>query len=256
MRTSRKIPVAMAAAFLFLGPAFIAWRSTAQQKIEESARVLFDIANQERNSRGIRPLKWDTSLADAARQHALRMAAENTLSHELPGEPDVANREKNAGATISAAAENIASGPSVTDIHTGWMNSPGHRRNLLNPQYDSVGIAVVQRGEVFWAVEDFSCSLAALSLEEQEKLVAKAVRAAGLMIRPDDSDARRVCDGRQPSESQPRFIAQFSSADLSALPAPLERTLRSKDYTQAEVGACTKPSTDGLSEYHIALLLY
>lgn len=252
MEIRGKIAIATAACVFFCA----ARAGIAQEKMDAAARMLFERANQERTSRGIRPLKWDASLAEAARQHALRMAEQNTLSHQLPGEPELAIREKNAGAKMSAAAENIASGPSVEGIHTGWMHSPGHRRNLLNPQYDSVGIAVVQRGGLFWAVEDFSRSLAARSLAEQEKMVEKAVRAAGLTIRFDNSDARRVCEGRQPTNSQPTFIAQFSSADLSVLPEPLERTLRTGGYIQAEVGACTKPATDGLSEYHIAILLY
>lgn len=191
MERGAKIAVATAA-FLFFAPAFPARRVAAQEKIEQSARVLFDLANRERTSRGIRPLKWDAALAGAARQHALRMDEQHTLSHQLPGEPDLATREKDAGATMSAAAENIAIGPIVADIHTGWMHSPGHRRNLLNPIYDSVGIAVVQRGEIFWAVEDFSRSLAALSFEEQEKLVATAIRAAGLTVRLVHGDARRL----------------------------------------------------------------
>lgn len=243
---------AIAMTLLFTTPVAM----SAQEKIDGAARVLFERANQERSSRGIRPLKWDGSLAEAARQHALRMAGQDMLSHQLPGEPELAEREKDAGAEMSAAAENIASGPNVEGIHTGWMNSPGHRRNLLNPQYDSVGIAVIQRGETFWAVEDFARGLADLSLAEQEKLVAKAVRAAGLTVRFDNGDARHVCQGGQPRNSQPMFLARFSNTDLSTLPDALERTLRSGNYAQAEIGACTKPATNGLSEYHIAVLLY
>lgn len=252
MQRRGKLALALAAGLLFAAPK----RCVAQEKMDPSARLLFDRANHERTSRGIRPLKWDAALAEAARQHALKMAEQEKLSHQLPGEPELAIREKDAGAKISAAAENIALGPNVADIHTGWMNSPGHRRNLLNPIYDSVGIAVVQRGDLFWAVEDFARSLAALSLGEQEKSVAKAIRAAGLTIRMENDDARRVCAGIPYGDSQPRFIVQFTSTDLSALPAPLERTLRSGSYDEAEVGACTKPAADGLSEYHIAVLLF
>lgn len=252
MRRGGNIGLGLAACLLF----YAATAATAQEKMSAPAEMLFRMANQERTSRGIGALKWDASLADAARHHALRMADQETLSHQLPGEPDVSMREKNAGAKMSAAAENIASGPNVADIHPGWMHSPGHRHNLLNPQYDSVGIAVVQRGELFWAVEDFSRSLEALSLGEQEKIVGKAVRSAGLTVRFENNDARRVCAGMQPLNSQPIFIAKFSSTNLSTLPESLERTLRSGNYLRAEIGACTKPATDGLSDYHIAVLLY
>lgn len=252
MRRGGNLALGLAALFLFCA----ATAAMAQEKMSAPAEMLFRMANQERTSRGIGALKWDASLADAARQHALRMAEQETLSHQLPSEADVSMREKNAGAKVSATAENIASGPNLADIHPGWMHSPGHRRNLLNPQYDSVGIAVVQRGQIFWAVEDFSRSLEALSLGEQEKMVGKAVRSAGLTVRFESNDARRVCEGMQPLNSQPIFIARFSSTNLSTLPESLERTLRSGNYIQAEVGACTKPATDGLSEYHVAVLLY
>ncbi|MFZ0211320.1 MAG: CAP domain-containing protein [Candidatus Acidiferrales bacterium] len=235
---------------------FLPRSGAAQAKIEESARMLFDSANGERSSRGIPALKWDASLAEAARGHALRMAQQNTLSHQFPGEPDVPTREKQAGARMSAAAENVAVGPSVVSIHTGWMNSPPHRHNLLDPRLNSIGIAVVQQGENFFAVEDFSRALAALSLAEQEKEVEAPIRAAGLKIRFDNGDARRVCEDGTTSSLQPRFLARFSTTDLRALPASLERAIQSSQYVAAEVGACAKPSEDGLSQYHIAVLLY
>ncbi|MGB6482067.1 MAG: CAP domain-containing protein [Candidatus Acidiferrales bacterium] len=252
MRRAAKITALIVIAFFVLLPQY----SAAQAKIEESARVLFDLANQERSSRGVPALKWDASLAEAARGHALRMAQRNTLSHQFPGEPDVPAREKQAGARMSAAAENIAVGPSAAAIHTGWMNSPPHRHNLLDPRLNSIGIAVVQQGEDFFAVEDFSRALAALPLAEQEKEVEAPIRAAGLTIRFDNGDARRVCEGGTISSSQPRFLTRFSSTDLSALPASLERAIQSGQYIAAEVGACAKSSEDGLSQYHIAVLLY
>lgn len=230
--------------------------AAAGAKIEARAQALFDLANQERISRGIPALKWDASLAEAARAHALRMAQENALSHQFPGEPDLPARESQAGAKVSAAAENIALGPSATVIHNGWMNSPPHRHNLLDPQLNSIGIAVVLRGGDLFAVEDFSRALAALSLAEQEKEVEAPIRAAGLTIRPDNADARRVCSGGHPAGPQPMFVGQFSTIDLSPLPPSIEHAVQSGQYVAAEVGACAKPSVDGLGQYHIAVLLY
>lgn len=253
MRNHDKIALGILVASIVFVPR---WGSAQLQQMDNSARVLFELANRERSSRGIPALKWDTSLAEAAHQHAFRMAEQNTLAHQLPGEPDVPTRGKEAGAKMSAAAENIALGSSVTDLHSGWMNSPPHRRNLLGPQFNSIGIAVIQRGKIFFAVEDFSRALPPLSLEEQEKIIAASIRAAGLTIRPDNSDALRVCDGHQPNNSQPMFMAEFSSTDLDTLPDSLKRAIHSGNYVQAEVGACTKPATDGLSEYHMAVLLY
>lgn len=227
-----------------------------QEKAAGPERILFDSANRERIARGIPPLKWDAALAEAARSHAQRMADENALSHQFPGEPDVPTREKQAGEKMSEAAENVAVGPSAAAIQTGWMNSPPHRRNLLDPQLNSIGIAIVQRGQNLFAVEDFSRALMSLSLADQERMVGSPIRAAGLTIRSDNSDARSVCQGVHPRGSQPAFIEQFSATDLGALPDSLVRALHSGQYHSAEIGACAKPSQDALSQYHVAVLLY
>lgn len=250
MRSEVRIIAVTAVAFLFLTQF-----GTAQTNMDEASRVLFDSANRERASRGIPALKWDTSLAEAARQHAAQMAERNTLSHQFPGELDLPAREMQAGEKMSAAAENVAFGPDAEVIHNGWMHSPPHRHNLLDPQLNSIGIAVARRGNTLFAVEDFSQALAALSLDEQEKAVGEIIVRAGLKIRSDDSDARHVCEGGQ-ATTQPALIGQFSTTSLNALPAALERAVRSGKYSTAEVGACAKTPTNNLSQYHIALLLY
>src|SRR6266849_2979827 len=59
----------------------------AQQKPTGAEQALFDSANRERIAQGLSPLKWDNTLALAARKHALLMAQKNYLSHQFPGEP-------------------------------------------------------------------------------------------------------------------------------------------------------------------------
>jgi uncharacterized protein YkwD len=119
-------------------------------------QVLFEAANRERRARGLAPFKWSAGLAAAARAHALKMAQQNTLSHQFPGEVDFAARIRRAGVHFSGAAENVAQGPSAAGLHTQWMNSPPHRANLLDPELDSLGIAVAERNGQFFAVQDFS----------------------------------------------------------------------------------------------------
>src|SRR5580658_3901033 len=88
------------------------------------AQALFESANHERAALGLAPLKWSATLAKAAQLHAQRMAAQNTLSHQLPGEPGMPDRASQAGARFSSLAENVAEGPSAEGIHQEWMNSP------------------------------------------------------------------------------------------------------------------------------------
>ncbi len=130
-----------------------------------SEQILLQLANRDRTARGLSPLKWSDALAEAAHQHAVWMARQNALSHQFPGEPAMADRASRAGARFSSLAENVALGPSAEGIHQQWMNSPPHRANLLDPQLDSVGIAVSDRNGTLFAVEDFSLAVSDLSIQ-------------------------------------------------------------------------------------------
>ena len=146
----------------------------AQDRNGARAQTLLQLANHERTERGLTPLKWSEALADAAHQHAVRMAQQNTLSHQLPGEPGLEDRASKAGARFTSLAENVALGPSVEGLHQQWMNSPPHRANLLDPNLDSAGIAVEDRIGTLFAVEDFSLSpWITFSIRDQERLVEK-----------------------------------------------------------------------------------
>jgi uncharacterized protein YkwD len=126
---------------------------TAPSKDEQN---IFDSANRERAARQLLPLKWNALLASAARAHAQKMAQAGTISHQFPGEMDMGMRIRVAGVHFISAAENVAQGPTAAVIHQEWMNSPPHRENLLDPELDSMGVAVVARNGELFAVQDFA----------------------------------------------------------------------------------------------------
>ncbi len=104
------------------------------------AREVFDLLNSERAGRGLAPLTWDPQLAALAQEWAVHLAATDTFTHRnlqstlaAPGFTGV----------FASLGENIAAG-SVTSgwVHQMWMNSAGHRGNLLQPGFDSVGIGI------------------------------------------------------------------------------------------------------------------
>ena len=128
----------------------------AQQKPSDAERQLFDAVNRERKAQGLPSLKPDEALAAAARAHAQRMAEQGTISHQLPGEPNLLARARAAGAHFTWLAENVDQGPNPTAIHQSFMKSPQHRANILDPDMDSAGIAIVERNGQMFAVEDFS----------------------------------------------------------------------------------------------------
>jgi cysteine-rich secretory family protein len=221
-------------------------------------QILFQSANRERSSRGLPALKWNAALAKAARQHALLLAQKNTLSHQFPGEPDLASRAARESARFSALAENVALGPSAMHLHDQWMKSPPHRANLLDPQMNSVGIAVARRGETFFGVEDFAEIVGDLSLQQQEQLVQKRLQSRGLRILDYASDARRSCvlDDGYAGNHRPSFVLHYATPDLETLPYMLVKRIETGGYHGAAVGACPSDSKFGASSYRIAVLLF
>ena len=179
-------------------------------------QILFQSANRERTGRGLPPLAWNAALAEAARQHAVLLAQQNTLSHQLPGEADLAHRAARAGARFSTVAENVAEGPSAESLHQQWMKSPPHRANLLDPQLNSAGIAVAKRNGTLFAVEDFSETAEELSLRQQEKLVEGQLQSHGLRVLDNANDARRTCvlDNGYVGPHQPSFVLHYATPDL------------------------------------------
>jgi uncharacterized protein YkwD len=250
--------VSISATIVLAMLSFSAQSANAQGKTGDSEQALLQSANRERAAQGLAPLKWSNTLAGAARQHALRMAQQNTLSHQLSGEPGLADRATRAGARFSTIAENVAEGPSTQNIHQQWMSSPPHRANLLDPQLDSVGIAVADRNGTLFAVEDFSLAAGSMSIREQEKLVEAQLQKRGLRLLDYADDARRSCvlDNGYSGSHQPSFVLHYATPDLQSLPDMLEQKIQTGKYHSAVVGACPSNAKIGLSAYRVAVLLF
>jgi uncharacterized protein YkwD len=221
-------------------------------------RYLFDSVNRERAMRGVPELSWDMSLASSARQHAEQMADRNALSHQFSGEADLALRAAQAGARFTALAENVAFAATPSDLHEEWMNSPPHRANLLDPNLNSIGIAVVARGGELFAVQDFSRAVADLTIEQQEEQLGTLVQARGLRLLGDHDEARRACASSHEWNADMRafYLMRFDTDSLDNLPDALNRTIASGRYRQAAVGACSDVRSDGFSSYRLAVLLF
>jgi hypothetical protein len=236
------------------------WTRSASTQGRNDAReqTLVQLANRDRTARGLSPLKWSESLAEAAHQHAVRMAQQNALSHQFPGEAGLADRASRAGARFSSLAENIALGPSAEGIHQQWMNSPPHRANLLDPNLDSVGIAVEEREGALFAVEDFSLALGELSTRDQEGLVEKQLQTRGMRILDYTDDARRSCplDNGYAGSHRPSFVVHYATEDLETLPGMLEERIHTGKYHSAAVGACPSNGKFGFSSFRVVVLLF
>jgi len=163
------------------------------QALRRKAEQFFVLGNQARVAHGLKPLQWDSALASAALSHCVRMAAEGPISHRYADEPDLSERAGQAGAHFSLIEENVAVGPYPASIHRAWMNSPHHRENLLSPEVDRVGVAVVARGNVIYAVADFERTVEVLSREQVETAVQNLLQVSGVSVHPNPAGARLAC---------------------------------------------------------------
>jgi hypothetical protein len=226
------------------------------------AEQLFAMANATRAAEGRGRLKWDHALADAAMKHCMRMAAEGPISHQYKGEADLTARAADAGAHFSLIEENIAVGSYPATIHQGWLDSPGHRANLLNPDIDHVGIAVVAAKGVLFAVADYAKAVPVLTQSEVEAQIGSLLRAQGISVTRETATARAACrlDKGLPSVaggSGPEFVMRWQDANLDRLPPRLLENLAGGHYRRGEVGSC--PPRDGqgaFTAYRVAVLLY
>ena len=232
----------------------------------EAEQFFFKSANRERAEQGLPQLKWDETLATAARKHATLMADQEELSHRLPGEAALDVRIAQAGARFSSVGENVAIGPEPPEIHTGWMHSPGHRANILGTHFNALGVGVVERDGQLYAVEDFARAVENLSIEQQEKQVAAMLATRGLQVKQaiDDLEAaRKICAGGSdaargvgPAHGGMEIL-RYETPDLSSLPAQLDRSLRNSHYRQATVGACQGGvSENGIPRFRGVVLLF
>lgn len=227
----------------------------------ETARI-FELANAARARAGVGRLDWDPALADAALRHCQWMVADRSISHRYPGEPELSERTAQAGAHFSVIEENVAIGPSADSIHEQWMESPGHRANLLSPEVNRVGIAVLAGPGGLYSVADYSRAVEALSPAQVEARVAAMVSPSGVSILRDASVARVACtaDNGMPRPAggpMPRFVMRWQDSDLAQLPQELAERLATGRYHAAAVGSCPARVTEGaFTAYRVAVLLY
>ncbi|GAA4414327.1 hypothetical protein GCM10023187_43630 [Nibrella viscosa] len=109
------------------------------------ARML-ELVNEERGKEGLKPLRADPELAEVARNHSRDMFARGYFAHVTPDGKDPFDRIRAARVRFLTAGENLALAQTVTIAHTGLMNSPGHRANILRPAFGRVGIGIFDGG--------------------------------------------------------------------------------------------------------------
>ena len=116
-------------------------------KVDYAAeQKMLTLVNAERNKLGIKSLVWDEKLAQVGRAHSKDMFERGYFSHYSPEGKDVGDRLTQAQISYNYAGENLALAPDVIRAHDGLMNSPGHRRNILDPAFNKIGIGTIDGG--------------------------------------------------------------------------------------------------------------
>ncbi len=112
----------------------------------ELEEKMLELVNGERTSRGLKPLKADPELAEVARAHSRDMFARGYFAHINPDGKNPFDRIKAGKVRFLTAGENLALGRSLKQCHEGLMQSPGHRANILRPQFGRLGIGILDGG--------------------------------------------------------------------------------------------------------------
>ncbi|GGS82552.1 MULTISPECIES: sigma-70 family RNA polymerase sigma factor [Streptomyces] len=118
------------------------------------------LVNAERAKAGCGPLKDDAQLRKAAQRHSEDMASRNFFSHTAPDGSDPGERTTAAGYRWATYGENIARGQSTAEsVMNSWMNSDGHRANILNCSFKDIGVGLHQGPGGPWWTQNFGARM-------------------------------------------------------------------------------------------------
>jgi len=131
--------------FLFAVPQsdVFARETTDLRDRDEVSREMLVQVNAARERAGLKPLRLDSVLAKAAQRHAEDMLKRGYFDHRSPAGTTVRERSTAAGYRWAAIGENIAYGQtSVDEVVETWLESPGHRKNILSPNFSELGVGL------------------------------------------------------------------------------------------------------------------
>ena len=125
-------------------------------------QAIFNKVNEERAKAGVSPLSYNSTMEKYARIKSQDMGDNNYFSHADLSGNYITSKMKADGVSYKAWGENIAYIGGITDptalankFMENWMNSEGHRKNILSTNFDSIGIGVYQSGNRVYATQEF-----------------------------------------------------------------------------------------------------
>jgi uncharacterized YkwD family protein len=134
-------------------PATTTPATTTTSSFKEFQKSVVSLVNKERAAAGLSPLTENTELDKIATLKSEDMVKMNYFSHTSPTYGSPFEMLSQFGVGYSAAGENIAYGQATpAEVMNGWMNSPGHKANILNVNFTQIGVGIAKKsnGQLYW----------------------------------------------------------------------------------------------------------
>jgi len=218
---------------------------------------LLDLVNHERETHSLPKFQWDDHLAQSAAAHAQLVVQREELSHQFPGEAPLGERIGATGLRFNAAGENLAYAPTIEEVHTGLMNSPPHRANILDPKYNAVGFAIVPLNGELYVVQNFAHVLPAYSEDQfrdavvaafnQERRAAKLGKLEvqfGLHLRKAACDANPLPEVIIKSNPGASDVVVFTVSAPEKLPTQMKKAAADRILQRMNIGVCFRPGKE------------
>ena len=224
---------------LILTPALLTSHIYAQKKkvsfkkpaVTEIETSLFELVNEERTKQALPPLQRSKELSSAARKHSKDMASHEKLSHLSTSGKTYTERLLDDGFYFIAHGENVAKSDSFLAefIHQHLMESAEHRGNILDPDFDTVGIGVILKEDKnYYATQDFLKSFEPKREEEVKKDIqeiideVRAKNSLHPLVYQEEADkfARVLSERKAKQLPLPGFPAIFGETHATFITAP------------------------------------
>jgi uncharacterized YkwD family protein len=125
--------------------------TSAAPSVSNYERQVVELVNIERQKNGLAPLALDSSISNVARIKSKDMSDNNYFAHQSPTYGSAGDMLTQHGIRYSAWGENIAAGQRTPEeVVSAWMNSPGHRANILASHFTKIGVGYVNNGRPHW----------------------------------------------------------------------------------------------------------
>jgi Cysteine-rich secretory protein family len=247
--------VKLVALFLLFAVSALPQKPTPSPTVDSDAeQEIFRLVNLERARAGLKSLRGDPALQQAARKHSRIMADAGQLSHEFGAEPPFNQRMALEGASFSTSGENVAYNQTAEGAHKGLMNSPPHRKNILNPDFNAVGIGVIRSGTEIWVTQDFAREFQKQTDQDARNAVLAAFQDArrkaklppvGLVEEPrlQTLACRMAKDGELDTKtplswSTVHATTAYTTSDLSQLPSTALKIANNPTLRHISLAVC------------------